>query len=149
VAEIRYSLIRQTEEELKQLTAQMEKSGARRMLKEEVDEEDVARIVSKVAAFRSPRCSKARSRSWSPWKIAWACAWSVRRKHSNGGPCDPSFPRRPERSQAPHRFFHFSGPTGVGKTELARALAEFLFDDEHSMVRIDMSEYMEKTPSLA
>jgi ATP-dependent Clp protease ATP-binding subunit ClpA len=52
--------------------------------------------------------------------------------------------RRPAGSQPPIGSFIFLGPTGVGKTELARALAEFLFDDEQAMVRIDMSEYMEK-----
>jgi len=55
--------------------------------------------------------------------------------------------RGPERSQASDRVVHLSGPYGRGKTELARALAEFLFDDEHAMVRIDMSEYMESMPS--
>ena len=63
---------------------------------------------------------------------------------SNRRQRDSAFARRAQRSQASDRIIHFPGATGVGKTELARALAEFLFDDEHAMVRIDMSEYMEK-----
>jgi ATP-dependent Clp protease ATP-binding subunit ClpB len=145
VAEIRYSLIRQTEEELKQLTAQMEKSGARRMLKEEVDEEDVARIVSKwtgipVAKMLEGEVKKLvtmeerlRQRVVGQDEALERVANAIRR--SRAGLSDP---KRPIGS------FIFLGPTGVGKTELARALAEFLFDDEHAMIRIDMSEYMEK-----
>jgi ATP-dependent Clp protease ATP-binding subunit ClpB len=145
VAEIRYSLIRQTEEELKQLTAQMEKSGARRMLKEEVDEEDVARIVSKWTGIPVSKMlegevkklvtmeDRLRLRVVGQDEALERVAHAIRR--SRAGLSDP---KRPIGS------FIFLGPTGVGKTELARALAEFLFDDEHSMVRIDMSEYMEK-----
>jgi len=145
VAEIRYSLIRQTEEELKQLTAQMEKSGARRMLKEEVDEEDVARIVSKWTGIPVSKMlegevkklvtmeDRLRLRVVGQEEALERVAHAIRR--SRAGLSDP---KRPIGS------FIFLGPTGVGKTELARALAEFLFDDEHSMVRIDMSEYMEK-----
>src|SRR6266478_2683566 len=145
VAEIRYSLIRQTEEELKQLTAQMEKSGARRMLKEEVDEGDVARIVSKWTGIPVSKMlegevkklvtmeDRLRLRVVGQEEALERVAHAIRR--SRAGLSDP---KRPIGS------FIFLGPTGVGKTELARALAEFLFDDEHSMVRIDMSEYMEK-----
>jgi ATP-dependent Clp protease ATP-binding subunit ClpB len=75
VAEIRYSLIRQAEQELASLTAQIEKSGGERMLKEEVDEEDIARIVSRWTGIPVSRCSRARSRSWSRWKSACASAW--------------------------------------------------------------------------
>jgi ATP-dependent Clp protease ATP-binding subunit ClpB len=145
VAEIRYSLIRQTEAELKQLTAQMEKSGARRMLKEEVDEEDVARIVSKWTGIPVSKMlegevkklvtmeDRLRQRVVGQDEALERVANAIRR--SRAGLSDP---KRPIGS------FIFLGPTGVGKTELARALAEFLFDDEHAMVRIDMSEYMEK-----
>src|SRR6267378_4054463 len=145
VAEIRYSLIRQTEEELKQLTAQMEKSGARRMLKEEVDEEDVARIVSKWTGIPVSKMlegevkklitmeDRLRLRVVGQDAALERVANAIRR--SRAGLSDP---KRPIGS------FIFLGPTGVGKTELARALAEFLFDDEHAMVRVDMSEYMEK-----
>jgi ATP-dependent Clp protease ATP-binding subunit ClpB len=144
VAEIRYSLIRQTEEELKKLTGQMEAQG-HRMLKEEVDEEDVARIVSKWTGIPVSKMlegevkklvtmeERLRQRVVGQDSALERVANAIRR--SRAGLSDP---KRPIGS------FIFLGPTGVGKTELARALAEFLFDDEHSMVRIDMSEYMEK-----
>ena len=145
VAEIRYSLIRQTEEELKKLTDQMSKSGGERMLKEEVDEEDVARIVSKWTGIPVSKMlegevkklvtmeERLRHRVVGQDDALERVANAIRR--SRAGLSDP---KRPIGS------FIFLGPTGVGKTELARALAEFLFDDEHAMVRIDMSEYMEK-----
>jgi ATP-dependent Clp protease ATP-binding subunit ClpB len=145
VAEIRYGLLVQTEEELKKLTAQLEGSAAKRMLKEEVDEEDVARIVSKwtgipVAKMLEGEVKKLvtmeerlRQRVVGQDPALERVANAIRR--SRAGLSDP---KRPIGS------FIFLGPTGVGKTELARALAEFLFDDEHAMVRIDMSEYMEK-----
>jgi ATP-dependent Clp protease ATP-binding subunit ClpB len=145
VAEIRYSLIRQAEDELAKLTKQMESSGKQRMLKEEVDEEDVARIVSKwtgipIAKMLEGEVKKLvtmeerlRLRVVGQDAALERVANAIRR--SRAGLSDP---RRPIGS------FIFLGPTGVGKTEVARALAEFLFDDEHAMLRIDMSEYMEK-----
>jgi len=145
VAEIRYGLIRQVEEELKQLTAQLDKTSARRMLKEEVDEEDVARIVSRWTGIPVSKMlesevrklvtmeDRLRRRVIGQDEPLQRVANAIRR--SRAGLSDP---KRPIGS------FIFLGPTGVGKTELARALAEFLFDDEHAMIRIDMSEYMEK-----
>jgi ATP-dependent Clp protease ATP-binding subunit ClpB len=151
VAEIRYGLLVQAEEELKKLTAQMDGKpaggGARstRMLKEEVDEEDVARIVSKWTGIPVSKMlegevkklvtmeERLRQRVVGQDAALERVANAIRR--SRAGLSDP---KRPIGS------FIFLGPTGVGKTELARGLAEFLFDDEHSMVRIDMSEYMEK-----
>jgi ATP-dependent Clp protease ATP-binding subunit ClpB len=145
VAEIRYGLIRQVEEELKQLTAQLEKTSARRMLKEEVDEEDVARIVSRWTGIPVSKMlesevrklvtmeDRLRQRVIGQDEPLQRVANAIRR--SRAGLSDP---KRPIGS------FIFLGPTGVGKTELARALAEFLFDDERAMIRIDMSEYMEK-----
>jgi ATP-dependent Clp protease ATP-binding subunit ClpB len=145
VAEIRYGLIRQTEEELKKLTAQLEHTSARRMLKEEVDEEDIARIVSKWTGIPVSKMlesevkklvtmeDRLHQRVVGQDEAVQRVANAIRR--SRAGLSDP---KRPIGS------FIFLGPTGVGKTELARALAEFLFDDEHAMVRIDMSEYMEK-----
>ena len=139
------ALLVQTEEELKKLTAQMEGSAAKRMLKEEVDEEDVARIVSKWTGIPVSKMlegevkklvtmeERLRQRVVGQDDALERVANAIRR--SRAGLSDP---KRPIGS------FIFLGPTGVGKTELARALAEFLFDDEHSMVRIDMSEYMEK-----
>ncbi len=144
VAQIRYGLIRQTEEELKKLTAQMEGKSSR-MLKEEVDEEDIARIVSKWTGIPVSKMlegeikklismeDRLRQRVVGQDVALERVANAIRR--SRAGLSDP---KRPIGS------FIFLGPTGVGKTELARALAEFLFDDEHALLRIDMSEYMEK-----
>jgi ATP-dependent Clp protease ATP-binding subunit ClpB len=144
VAEIRYGLLRQAEEELNQLTSQMDGKG-HRMLKEEVDEEDIARIVSKWTGIPVSKMlegevkklvtmeQRLRQRVVGQDAALERVANAIRR--SRAGLSDP---KRPIGS------FIFLGPTGVGKTELARALAEFLFDDERSMVRIDMSEYMEK-----
>jgi ATP-dependent Clp protease ATP-binding subunit ClpB len=145
VAEIRYGLIRQAEQELAKLTKQMESKGQARMLKEEVDEEDVARIVSKWTGIPVSKMlegevkklvnmeERLRQRVVGQDVALERVANAIRR--SRAGLSDP---KRPIGS------FIFLGPTGVGKTELARALAEFLFDDEHAMLRIDMSEYMEK-----
>ena len=156
VAQIRYGLIRQTEEDLKKITDQLEGRGAasskgapmvpsRRMLKEEVDEEDVARIVSKWTGIPVSKMlegevkklismeDRLRLRVLGQDNALERVSNAIRR--SRAGLSDP---KRPIGS------FIFLGPTGVGKTELARALAEFLFDDERSMIRIDMSEYMEK-----
>ena len=144
VAEIRYGLLRQAEEELNQLTSQMDGKG-HRMLKEEVDEEDIARIVSKWTGIPVSKMlegevkklvtmeQRLRQRVVGQDAALERVANAIRR--SRAGLSDP---KRPIGS------FIFLGPTGVGKTELARALAEFLFDDERSMVRVDMSEYMEK-----
>jgi ATP-dependent Clp protease ATP-binding subunit ClpB len=145
VAEIRYGLIRQTEEELAKLNVQMEGKGKPRMLKEEVDEEDVARIVSKWTGIPVSKMlegevkklvtmeDRLRQRVIGQDEALERVSNAIRR--SRAGLSDP---KRPIGS------FIFLGPTGVGKTELARGLAEFLFDDEHSIIRIDMSEYMEK-----
>jgi ATP-dependent Clp protease ATP-binding subunit ClpB len=144
VAEIRYSLIRQAEDELAKLTKQMESQGSR-MLKEEVDEEDVARIVSKWTGIPISKMlegevkklvtmeERLRHRVVGQDEALERVANAIRR--SRAGLSDP---KRPIGS------FIFLGPTGVGKTEVARALADFLFDDEHAMIRIDMSEYQEK-----
>ena len=144
VATIRYRDIPQAETELKKLTAQMD-SGGSRMLKEEVDEEDVARIVAKWTGIPVSRMlegevkklismeDRLRRRVVGQDAALERVANAIRRSRAGLGD-----PKRPIGS------FIFLGPTGVGKTELARALAEFLFDDEHAMVRIDMSEYMER-----
>src|SRR5438552_3615859 len=150
VAEIRYGLLRQTEQELAKLNAQMDgKAGdgarATRMLKEEVDEEDVARIVSKWTGIPVSRMlegevkklvtmeERLRQRVVGQDTALERVSNAIRR--SRAGLSDP---KRPIGS------FIFLGPTGVGKTELARALAEFLLDDEHSLARIAISEYSER-----
>jgi len=152
VAQIRYGLIRQTQQELQKVTSEMDGSTDEspvptraRMLKEEVDEEDVARIVSKWTGIPVSKMlegevkklinmeDRLRLRVIGQDAALERVANAIRR--SRAGLSDP---KRPIGS------FIFLGPTGVGKTELARALAEFLFDDERAMVRIDMSEYMEK-----
>jgi ATP-dependent Clp protease ATP-binding subunit ClpB len=144
VAAIRYGDLRQAETELAKLSASADGKQSR-MLKEEVDEEDVARIVSKWTGIPVSKMlegeikklvtmeDRLRQRVIGQDPALARVANAIRR--SRAGLSDP---RKPIGS------FIFLGPTGVGKTELARALAEFLFDDEHSMVRIDMSEYMEK-----
>src|SRR3954464_13985407 len=146
VAAIRYGELRQAEAELAKLNAQMDgASGGSRMLKEEVDEEDIAKIVSKWTGVPVSKMlegevqklvhmeERLRERVIGQDQALERVANAIRR--SRAGLSDP---RKPIGS------FIFLGPTGIGKTELARALAEFLFDDEHSLVRIDMSEYMEK-----
>jgi ATP-dependent Clp protease ATP-binding subunit ClpB len=160
VAEIRYGLLRQAEAELTKVNAQMDGTAGEgpfdsrsgkvrptqpRMLKEEVDEEDIAKIVSKWTGIPVSKMlegevkklvnmeDRLRQRVIGQDAALERVSNAIRR--SRAGLSDP---KRPIGS------FIFLGPTGVGKTELARALADFLFDDEHAMVRIDMSEYMEK-----
>ncbi|MFZ0746213.1 MAG: ATP-dependent chaperone ClpB [Terracidiphilus sp.] len=145
-AQIQYGELPKLEAELKQLNALQDgNSGATRMLKEEVDEEDIAKIVSKWTGIPVSRMlegevkklvqmeERLRERVVGQDAALNVVANAIRR--SRAGLSDP---KRPIGS------FIFLGPTGVGKTETARALAEFLFDDEQAMVRIDMSEYMEK-----
>jgi ATP-dependent Clp protease ATP-binding subunit ClpB len=146
VASIRYGELRQAEAELSKLSQEAESSAKRsRMLKEEVDEEDVARIVSKWTGIPVSKMlegevkklvnmeDRLRQRVVGQDPALARVSNAIRR--SRAGLSDP---------KKPIGSFIFLGPTGVGKTELARALAEFLFDDEHALVRIDMSEYMEK-----
>ncbi|QNI31398.1 ATP-dependent chaperone ClpB [Alloacidobacterium dinghuense] len=145
-AQIQYGELPKLESELKKLNAAQDgNANAQRMLKEEVDEEDVARIVSKWTGIPVSKMlegevrklvqmeARLRERVVGQDDALSIVANAIRR--SRAGLSDP---KRPIGS------FIFLGPTGVGKTETARALAEFLFDDEQAMVRIDMSEYMEK-----
>ncbi len=146
VAEIRYGQISAAEAELKKAQesfAAMQKDAP--MLKEEVDEEDVAKLVSKWTGIPAGRLmegeaqklvhmeERLRQRVVGQDEALGRVSNAVRR--SRAGLSD---------TKRPIGSFIFLGPTGVGKTELARALAEFLFDDEKLMIRIDMSEYMEK-----
>jgi len=145
-AAIQYGELPQLEAELKKLEAVQDgAAGGNRLLKEEVDEEDIAKIVSKWTGIPVDKMlegevrklvemeGRLRERVVGQDEALQIVANAIRR--SRAGLSDP---KRPIGS------FLFMGPTGVGKTETARALAEFLFDNEQAMVRIDMSEYMEK-----
>ncbi|MBV8160749.1 MAG: AAA family ATPase [Acidimicrobiia bacterium] len=145
-AEIRYGQIPELERGVEEATEALDVLQAtQRMLKEEVDEEDVAEVVSKwtgipVSKLMEGEVQKlirmedvVHERVVGQEEAVDAVANAIRR--SRAGLSDPD---------KPIGTFLFLGPTGVGKTELARALAEFLFDDERAMIRIDMGEYQEK-----
>jgi ATP-dependent Clp protease ATP-binding subunit ClpB len=145
-AEIRYGQLPELEQQVEDATAALEVMQAtQRMLKEEVDAEDVAEVVSKWTGVPVSKLMEGEvhklvrmeevlhERVVGQDEAVTAVANAIRR--SRAGLSDP---------HRPIGSFMFLGPTGVGKTELARALAEFLFDDERAMVRLDMSEYMEK-----
>jgi len=146
VAEIRYGRLIALNKQIDQLSqqlAELQKKG--KMLKEEVDEEDVAQVVSrwtgipvsKMLEGEVDRLLKMEEilarRVIGQEQAIRAVADTIRR--ARAGLQEPT---------RPIGSFLFLGPTGVGKTELARALAEFLFNDEKALVRLDMSEYMEK-----
>jgi len=146
VAEIRYGKMIETEKQIKKTAkklSEIQKKG--QMLKEEVDEEDVAQVVSKWTGIPVSKMlegeveklvkmeSNLSKRVVGQDHAVRAVSDTIRR--ARAGIQDAS---------RPLGSFIFMGPTGVGKTELARVLAEFLFDDEKAMVRLDMSEYMEK-----
>jgi ATP-dependent Clp protease ATP-binding subunit ClpB len=146
-AELRYGTLHQLENQLETENAGLaaRKSEGRPLLKEEVDEEDVAETVGKWTGIPVTRLLEGEVQKLVSMEerlgrrvvgqepALRVVSNAVRRARS--GLSDPN---------RPIGSFLFLGPTGVGKTELARALAEFLFDDERAMVRIDMSEYMEK-----
>ncbi|HVG18569.1 MAG TPA: ATP-dependent chaperone ClpB, partial [Blastocatellia bacterium] len=145
-AELRYGKLNQLEKQLREHEDGLDSQQSRgRLLKEEVDEEDIAEVVSRwtgvpVSKLLEGELQKLLSleehlhrRVVGQEEAVSAVADAVIRARS--GLKDPN---------RPIGSFIFLGPTGVGKTELARALAEFLFDDEHAMIRIDMSEYQEK-----
>jgi ATP-dependent Clp protease ATP-binding subunit ClpB len=146
VAELRYGKIRQLENELaaaEERSRTLQKEGA--LLKEEVDREEVAAVVSKWTGIPVARLMEGErekllhmdeylhKRVVGQDEAVQAVCNAIRR--SRAGLQDPN---------RPIGSFIFLGPTGTGKTELARALAEYLFDDEHAMIRIDMSEYQER-----
>ena len=147
-AEIRYGRLPELEKRGRGAPPQAlaELQADRKMLKEEVDEEDIAEVVARWTGIPVSRLHGGRDgASSSASRRCCTSGWSVRTRPSPPSPT-PSAAAAPG-SHDPNRpigSFLFLGPTGVGKTELARALAEFLFDDERAMVRIDMSEYMEK-----
>lgn len=146
VAEIRYGKIKQKEEEIKDVQEKLKTmQGTAAMIKEEVDSEDIADVVSRWTGIPVSKMmqsekekllrleSELHARVIGQEEAITAISDAVRR--SRAGLQDP---KRPIGS------FIFLGTTGVGKTELAKALAEYLFDDENMMTRIDMSEYQEK-----
>ena len=144
-AAIRYGELPELERRIAEATEDLAKlQTSSRFLKEEVDAEDIAEVVSRWTGVPVTRLMEGEVQKLVRMERPCTSAWSARTRRSavanavrRAGPgC--SDPNRPIGS------FLFLGPTGVGKTELARALAEFLFDDERAMVRIDMSEYMEK-----
>ena len=145
-AEIRYGRIPELERRIEDATAHLHQlQETKAMLKEEVDAQDIAEVVGKATGIPMTRLMESETQKLVHLEgllnkrvigqddAVTKVANAVRR--SRAGLSDPN---------RPIGSFMFLGPTGVGKTELARALAEFLFDDEKSMVRIDMSEYMEK-----
>jgi ATP-dependent Clp protease ATP-binding subunit ClpB len=145
-AELKYGTLAKLERELAEEEAKIERGeGSARLMKEEVDEEDIAEVVARWTRIPVSRLLQGEvqkllgleehlhQRVIGQDEAVRAVSDAVIRARS--GLKDPN---------RPIGSFIFLGPTGVGKTELARALAEFLFDDEQSMIRIDMSEYMEK-----
>ncbi|MES2372717.1 MAG: ATP-dependent chaperone ClpB [Bacteroidota bacterium] len=145
VAEIRYGKIKEQEEQIISITAQIESSTDKRLLKEEVDADDIAANVAKATGIPVAKMLQSErekllnledelhERVVGQEEAITAVADAIRR--SRAGLQDP---------KKPIGSFIFLGTTGVGKTELAKALADYLFDDESMMTRIDMSEYQEK-----
>ena len=145
VAEIRYGKIKEQEKLIEELSKQLESTGEKRLLKEEVDAEDIAGSVAKSTGIPVTKMLQSdkekllhleehlHERVVGQEEAITAVADAIRR--SRAGLQDP---------KKPIGSFIFLGTTGVGKTELAKALAEYLFDNESMMTRIDMSEYQEK-----
>jgi ATP-dependent Clp protease ATP-binding subunit ClpB len=145
VAEIRYGKIKQQEEDIQKLTGDLGELSEKRLLKEEVDAEDIAENIARATGIPVARMLQGErekllhledhlhERVVGQEEAITAVADAIRR--SRAGLQDP---------KKPIGSFIFLGTTGVGKTELAKALAEYLFDDESMMTRIDMSEYQEK-----
>jgi ATP-dependent Clp protease ATP-binding subunit ClpB len=145
MARLKHSIIKELEQRIQDQEIKLSNLQSGRMLKEEVDAEEIAEIVSKWTHIPVSRMLEAevqkllhmeerlRARVVGQETALQTVSDAIRR--SRAGLQDPN---------RPLASFLFLGPTGVGKTELARALAEFLFDNEQAMVRIDMSEYMEK-----
>ncbi len=145
VAEIRYGKIKQKEQDIVDLSEELSKTGEKRLLKEEVDAEDIAENIAKATGIPVAKMMQSdrekllqleehlHERVVGQEEAITAVADAIRR--SRAGLQD---------SKKPIGSFIFLGTTGVGKTELAKTLAAYLFDDETMMTRIDMSEYQEK-----
>lgn len=145
-AEIRYGEIPSLERELEQKTKRLKKlQTTRRILKEEITETDIASVVSKWTGIPVSRMLEEEAEKLSRIEAVLSARVvgqmeAVQKvsdsvKRSRAGIADPN---------RPMGSFMFLGPTGVGKTELTKALAEFMFDDDKALIRVDMSEYMEK-----
>src|SRR5206468_577009 len=146
-AELKYGKLTQLERQLQEETERSNRQSGSRLVKEEVDEEDIAEVVSRWTGIPVSRLlegeiqkllhleEELHKRVIGQDEAVTAVAEAVIRARS--GLKDPN---------RPIGSFIFLGPTGVGKTELARALAQFMFDDERSLIRIDTSEYQESTP---
>jgi ATP-dependent Clp protease ATP-binding subunit ClpB len=145
-AELKYGRLPDLEKELTEANQELSKlQQDKQMLKEEVDEEDIAQVVAKWTGIPVSRMmegerekllhmeARIKERVVGQDKAVGAVSDAIRRARAGL-----------QEESRPIGSFIFLGSTGVGKTELARALAEFLFDDEHAMIRIDMSEYMER-----
>ncbi|MFO7890774.1 MAG: ATP-dependent chaperone ClpB, partial [bacterium] len=145
-AELRYGKLPELEKQLNQTNTKLiEMQKSRKMLKEEVDEEDIAEVVSRWTGIPVSRMMESekeklihmeeriKQRVVGQDEAVRMVSDAIRRARAGL-----------QEETRPIGSFIFLGTTGVGKTELARALAEFLFDDEHAMVRVDMSEYMER-----
>jgi len=142
---LRYDTIPKLEERIHEMELKLSSIQGARLLKEEVDAEDIAEVVSKWTHIPVSKLMEAEiqklitmedhlhRRVVGQEQAVQAVSDAIRR--ARAGLQDPN---------RPLASFLFLGPTGVGKTELARALAEFLFDDERALIRLDMSEYMEK-----
>ncbi|MCZ6749485.1 MAG: ATP-dependent chaperone ClpB, partial [SAR324 cluster bacterium] len=144
-ARLKYGTLDELAKELTRANEELEKMGSRRMLREAVEEEDIAAVISRWTGIPVERMLEGERKKLIRMERSLAqrvvgqdqalIAVSNAVRRSRAGLQDP---------ERPIGTFIFAGSTGVGKTELARALAEFLFDDERALVRLDMSEYMEK-----
>ncbi len=144
-ARLKYGVLDELNKKMEKATAQLDKIGNRRMLREAVEEEDIAAVISRWTGIPVERMLEGERKKLVRMEKSLArrvigqtaalVAVSNAIRRSRAGIQDPD---------RPIGIFIFAGSSGVGKTELGRALAEFLFDDEHALVRIDMSEYMEK-----
>ena len=144
-SQLRYGKLSEIEQALNAANLDIEQKSANALLKEEIDEEDIAKIVAKWTGIPVARMlegevqklihmeSRLENRVIGQNEAVVLVSNAIRRNRA--GLSDPN---------RPIGSFIFLGPTGVGKTELARAVAEFMFDDDKAMVRVDMSEYMEK-----
>jgi ATP-dependent Clp protease ATP-binding subunit ClpB len=144
-AKLRYGTVPDLQKQLEKRDAELRNAGSESLLKEEVDEEDIAQVIAKWSGVPISRMLQGESRRLLTMES------DLRKRVVGQDPAIDAVARAVRRSRSglsdpnrPMGAFLFIGPTGVGKTELAKALAGFLFHSEKALVRIDMSEYMEK-----